>query len=767
MDGANDILPDGMMVLNKPVSLPDVLDLLVVGGGPAGTAAAFHAKELGLSALVIDYDDLMKRIRDYPRDKLILPDFGGGDQMRFPKGGPLVSMLRFAPLDKDAMCAGWKDLYRKNNVPAQVGIELLGLQRGEDGVWRVKTWNHNTRSERVYAAKHVVIAIGRGVPRRFDIPGNTDGIAYRLSDAGAYVDAPVLVMGGGTSAAEAVIAISNAKAKAKNESAVYWSYRGDKLPKVSKALADVFFEAYMGNGNIRYYPNSEPVAVVVAEDTKEYLSVRTDRRLIARRPNETSHLEFRKEYCIACIGEDIPEAFLNSMGISMATGGPTNKKRMVVTQFLETQQPNVYLIGDILSQAYLETDDFAGDPATFKEVKHRGNIKSAICDGVLVAKVAAQRVAGKKEIDVVLEFEDAPAAETPVMEASPLATIIASAPVAARRESAAERKAFLVRMLAGSVQEDEFPLNASGVTTIGRKFCDIVFPDDQLLSDRHASVSHSPDGYLLRDDGSATGVFLRATEGRPLEVQAGDIVRVGRQFLLFSREGDRPLFIHYDQQGKQVSKHNLSEKTIVLGREAPDVTLDPKDMTLSRRHISIAVKTGKILMKDLKSVNGTFLKVKSAFTLEDGDEFRVGRQTFKLSLQQEELPAKVHLTTRISMPPVGKVIVKQEERPKPAPADPGGNLVRFRNVAEACPFEKGQTICDIAERNGIKITAECHAGICGSDAIRVLAGQANMNPLAGDEKGTLEDICGLKPGEYRLACMVKPSGPMEIEVLGT
>ena len=30
----------------------EVLDLLIVGGGPAGTAAAFRAKELGLEPLV-------------------------------------------------------------------------------------------------------------------------------------------------------------------------------------------------------------------------------------------------------------------------------------------------------------------------------------------------------------------------------------------------------------------------------------------------------------------------------------------------------------------------------------------------------------------------------------------------------------------------------------------------------------------------------------------------------------------------------------------
>src|SRR5262245_897380 len=99
--------PDGTIVLDDPVSLPAVLDALIVGGGPFGTAAAFRAKELGLRALVIECDDLMRRIRDYAKDKQILPDYGGGDRMQFPAGGPLVRALQFEPIDKDQMCQVW------------------------------------------------------------------------------------------------------------------------------------------------------------------------------------------------------------------------------------------------------------------------------------------------------------------------------------------------------------------------------------------------------------------------------------------------------------------------------------------------------------------------------------------------------------------------------------------------------------------------------------------------------------------------------------
>ena len=122
---------------------------LIVGGGPVGTACAFRAKELGIAALVIEMDDLMKRIRDYAKEKPILPDYGGGDTMQFPAGGDLVKALRFDPIDKDRMVEQWKALYRKHSVPAQVGVELLRIERQADGVWRAEARNHYTKQTAV------------------------------------------------------------------------------------------------------------------------------------------------------------------------------------------------------------------------------------------------------------------------------------------------------------------------------------------------------------------------------------------------------------------------------------------------------------------------------------------------------------------------------------------------------------------------------------------------------------------------------------------
>ena len=49
-------------------------------------------------------------------------------------------------------------------------------------------------------------------------------------------------------------------------------------------------------------------------------------------------------------------------------------------------------------------------------------------------------------------------------------------------------------------------------------------------------------------------------------------------------------------------------------------------MTLSGRHVALSVKEDQILIKDLKSVNGTYLKIKNSRKLEDRDRFRVGQQ---------------------------------------------------------------------------------------------------------------------------------------------
>ena len=780
------------------------LDVLVVGGGPAGTATAFRAVEHGLSVQVIDFDDLMRRIRDYSKDKLILPGFGGGDRMAFPRGGPLISALAFEPIDKDEMCARWKALYREHRVPTRTGVELTGLEPTAGGRWRALAWDNRNRSELAYEARFVVLAVGRGVPRRFDIPGDTEGIAFRLDDPACFVGRPACVVGGGTSAAEAVIALSNAKAAAGDPTAVHWSYRGDSMPRVSRALAETFFTAYVGNGNIRYHPLSEPAAVVTTADRREVLSVRVDRRELAGRPAETVHLEFPKEQCIACIGEDVPGTLLETLGVPLVAGGPRGRRRAVVNRWLESRRPGVFLVGDLLSQAYLETDDFDADPAGFREIRHRGNIKSALRDAVRVADVIRQKLDGRSDDEIEIGPEIGDDAEAPAGAAGAGTAQVAH--LAAGTRPAAEDAdgppaeslraagrdladladladgAFLTRILPGGVDAEEYPLAHGAVVTIGRSGCDASFADDTALSPRHASIAWVDDGWLLRDDGGASGLFYELPAGEKCEVRAGDVIRCGRQFLRLdlSDGGDggdveggagHLELTHFDRQGREIGRHQLAAGTIVLGRQAPDVTLDPDDRTLSRRHLAIGVEGGRVLVKDLKSVNGSLLRVKGALRLRAGDRFRAGAQRFRLNLAEggDEGDAGAGgdggaQAPAAATPPSGGTATSTPSTSTPSSSAPS---VGFRGTGRRLVVAPGQTLCEAAEAAGIPINAECHAGICGSDPIRILSGREHLLDAEPDdqERETLEEICEREPGEHRLACRVRVRGPVEVEIL--
>ena len=741
-----------------PVSI-ETYDVLILGGGPAGTATAFRAHELGLRVLVLDHDDLMKRIRDYSKSKLILPSFGGGDEMRFPVGGELVSKLTFGPIDKDELVARWKKIYQEHEIAHRIGLELVELDEREEGGWSVHCWNHRSEQAEVFHGRFVVLALGRGMPRRFDIPGSTEGVAFRLRDARIYVGRPVCVIGGGASAIEAVISIAEAKAAEKDPSAVYWSYRSKKMPRVSKILNDQLDETSERLGNIRHFPESEPLAVIRGTNREDHLTLRVDRRQEGEIV-ESKHVEFPNRDVLACIGGDLPDRLFQQIGIGVVESD--KKKRVVISRHLEAALPGVFVIGDLLSPSYLQIRE--SGPA--EEVKHRGNIKAALRDGVLVAEVLRQKLDGKTEINV--EIDDDESAEKPSRK--PIVELVATAEYAVPDETAVELRALrrsqiaerprLVRMLPGGVEGEEFPLPKRAVTSIGRRpDCDIAFTDDTTMSRRHASIEPREDGIYLVDENSTTGVFLKIPARRKLRITTGDVIRVGRQFLLFARRGSHMGFTHYDIKGRDIGQHELEPGTIVLGRQAPDITLDEQDMTLSRRQLAITVEGTRVLVKDLKTVNGSYLRVQKPRRLSHGEQFRVGKQLFAFSERGDVVLEEDgnSSSTNVSL---------MTDSLKLAAEGAGRPTVTFQNLDQVCPILPGQSICEAAEAAGLPIASECRSGICGSDPIRILSGKENLLSLADEvETETLADLCELKAGEYRLACMCRVKGSIVVDLV--
>jgi ferredoxin len=72
---------------------------------------------------------------------------------------------------------------------------------------------------------------------------------------------------------------------------------------------------------------------------------------------------------------------------------------------------------------------------------------------------------------------------------------------------------------------------------------------------------------------------------------------------------------------------------------------------------------------------------------------------------------------------------------------------------------------EAAKKSAVPLDADCHQGACGMDPVRIVSGAEHLNSVGGTERNTLEDLCSLTPGPYRLACMARVSGPVVVEVV--
>ena len=73
-------------------------------------------------------------------------------------------------------------------------------------------------------------------------------------------------------------------------------------------------------------------------------------------------------------------------------------------------------------------------------------------------------------------------------------------------------------------------------------------------------------------------------------------------------------------------------KETTIGRGTCDISY-PGDTLLSPRHASVQIRTGKLILKDLDSQNGTFHKQRQDSELTPGDIFLLGRELFRFVTQ--------------------------------------------------------------------------------------------------------------------------------------
>lgn len=197
-------------------------DVLVIGAGPAGLAAAIEAASLGLRCTVLEKEEsLGGSLLHYPRRKMVL--------LQPVEVAPAVVLSR-EEYSKETLLEMFEKLVDEHKLDVRFGVHVDAIARDGDAL--VVNGTHRASS--------VVLALGRrGSPRKLGIPGEElPKVMYRLMDAEGYRGQRILVVGGGDSAVEAAVGLS-----LQPGNAVTLSYRREKLVRIKKKNEDAFARA--------------------------------------------------------------------------------------------------------------------------------------------------------------------------------------------------------------------------------------------------------------------------------------------------------------------------------------------------------------------------------------------------------------------------------------------------------------------------------------------------------------------------------------------
>jgi thioredoxin reductase/NAD-dependent dihydropyrimidine dehydrogenase PreA subunit len=205
----------------------DAPDMVVIGAGVAGMAAALEAHRLGLSCVVLEAVAPFATVADFPARKPIFTypaamTPAGALQVRAPVKEELLAELRAqvasAPIELRHA--------RAISVVRSGGRLAVRLEDGAE-----------------VAARRVLVAIGRGgARRRLGVEGeDLPHVHHHLHDPRAHAGQRVLVVGGGDSAAECALALAGEGAS------VTLAHRGADLARPKRELGEAL-AALAGHG---------------------------------------------------------------------------------------------------------------------------------------------------------------------------------------------------------------------------------------------------------------------------------------------------------------------------------------------------------------------------------------------------------------------------------------------------------------------------------------------------------------------------------------
>ncbi len=171
----------------------NILDLLIIGGGPIGLACGLEAKKAGLTYVIIEKGCLVNSLYHYPMNMAF---FSTSERLEIG-GIPFVSNNP-KPVRAEAL-----EYYRRVALSSELNINLF------EEVESILKAEHFTivTTKTKYTAKNIVIATGfYDIPNKLNIPGeDLPKLRHYYQDPHYYATKKVLVVGANNSAVDVAL----------------------------------------------------------------------------------------------------------------------------------------------------------------------------------------------------------------------------------------------------------------------------------------------------------------------------------------------------------------------------------------------------------------------------------------------------------------------------------------------------------------------------------------------------------------------------------
>ena len=317
--------------------MPDTqqFDLIVIGGGPAGYAAAFYAASAGLQVALVEKDTLGGTClnRGCIPAKAFLETASVARHVQHAKDFGIEATqtgIEFAVAQNrkqrivDGLVKGLTGLVRAKKVTYFLGVGSLGANR-------VVTVAGTDGSTQVLQGRYVVLAAG-SVPRT--IPGFEVGGPIMTSDEVLMLDkipARMVVIGGGAIGCE----FASAFADLGSQVTIL-----EGLPKILPGL-----DADLAN-------------VVVKSFGKKGISIQTGAKVNGHTPTATGgtrvHVDGKEDLEVdAVVVSVVRRPFPDFLGLEGTAVQLTDRRFVQVDEYCRTGEPGVYAIGDLINTPQL------------------------------------------------------------------------------------------------------------------------------------------------------------------------------------------------------------------------------------------------------------------------------------------------------------------------------------------------------------------------------------------------------------------------------